>query len=97
VKHGALVIVDGVCSVAGEELEQDAWGVDLALTASQKALGTPPGLAVLVAGPRALDRFKARRTPVQNYYSDWTEWLPIMRATKRGRATSAFRREPRGR
>lgn len=80
VKHGALVIVDGVCSVAGEELEQDAWGVDLALTASQKALGTPPGLAVLVAGPRALDRFKARRTPVQNYYSDWSEWLPIMRA-----------------
>lgn len=80
VKHGALVVVDGVCSVAGEELEQDSWGVDLALTASQKALGTPPGLAVLVAGERALARFKARRTPVQNYYSDWTEWLPIMRA-----------------
>jgi alanine-glyoxylate transaminase/serine-glyoxylate transaminase/serine-pyruvate transaminase len=80
VKHGALVVVDGVCSVAGEELEQDAWGVDIALTASQKALGTPPGLAVLVAGQRALERFKARRTPVQNYYSDWTEWLPIMRA-----------------
>jgi alanine-glyoxylate transaminase / serine-glyoxylate transaminase / serine-pyruvate transaminase len=79
-KHGALVVADGVCSIAGEELQQDAWGVDLALTASQKALGTPPGLAVLVAGVRAIERFKARRTPVQNYYCDWTEWLPIMRA-----------------
>ena len=78
--HGALVIVDGVCSVAGEELAQDDWSVDLALTASQKALGVPPGLAVLVAGMRAIERFKARRSPVRNYYADWTEWLPIMRA-----------------
>ena len=79
-RHGALVVVDGVCSIAGEELDQDSWGVDLALTASQKALGTPPGLAVVVAGQRSLESFRARRTPVQNYYSDWTEWLPIMRA-----------------
>jgi alanine-glyoxylate transaminase/serine-glyoxylate transaminase/serine-pyruvate transaminase len=78
--HGTLVIVDGVCSVAGEDLAQDDWSIDLALTASQKALGVPPGLAVLVAGLRAIERFKARRSPVQNYYADWTEWLPIMRA-----------------
>lgn len=79
-RHGALVVVDGVCSIGGEELEQDSWGIDLALTASQKALGVPPGLAVLVAGPRAIERFKARTAPVGSYYTDWTEWLPIMRA-----------------
>ncbi|MBI4790192.1 MAG: alanine--glyoxylate aminotransferase family protein [Chloroflexi bacterium] len=76
----ALVVVDGVCSVAGMELQQDAWGVDIALTASQKAMGVPPGLALLVASPRALETFKARKKPVANYYGDWTNWLPIMEA-----------------
>ncbi len=76
----ALVIVDGVCSIAGMELEQEAWGVDVALTASQKAIGVPPGLALLVASPRALAAFRERRKPVPNYYADWTSWLPIMQA-----------------
>lgn len=79
-EHGALVIVDGVCSVAGEELRAEDWGVDLVLTASQKAIGVPPGLALVVVGPRALDAFRRRRTPVGNYYADWTHWLPIMEA-----------------
>ena len=79
-KYGVLVIVDGVCSVAGEELHMDAWGVDLALTASQKAIGVPPGLALLMIGPRALEAFQKRNTPVLNYYADWTNWLPIMQA-----------------
>jgi alanine-glyoxylate transaminase/serine-glyoxylate transaminase/serine-pyruvate transaminase len=69
-----------VCSVAGEELRQEEWGVDLALTASQKAIGVPPGLALVVAGPRAMQAFHARKTPVGNYYADWTQWLPIMQA-----------------
>jgi alanine-glyoxylate transaminase/serine-glyoxylate transaminase/serine-pyruvate transaminase len=42
-RHGVLFIVDGVCSVAGEELRMDEWGVDVAFTASQKAIGVPPG------------------------------------------------------
>lgn len=79
-KYGALVIVDGVCSVAGEELKMDTWGVDLALTASQKAIGVPPGLALLMIGPVALEAFEKRTTPVLNYYADWNNWLPIMQA-----------------
>ncbi len=79
-KFGTLVVVDGVCSVAGEELHMDDWGVDLALTASQKAIGVPPGLALLMIGLRALDAFRKRNTPVPNYYADWTNWLPIMQA-----------------
>lgn len=79
-KYGALLVVDGVCSVAGEELRMSEWGVDLALTASQKAVGVPPGLALVVAGPRAMAAFQARKTPVLSYYSDWTNWLPIMQA-----------------
>ncbi|MGD8794586.1 MAG: alanine--glyoxylate aminotransferase family protein, partial [Anaerolineae bacterium] len=78
--HGVLVVVDGVCSVAGEEMRQDEWGVDLALTASQKAIGVPPGLALVVAGPRAMDAYYRREAPVGNYYADWSQWLPIMEA-----------------
>ena len=76
--YGALVVVDGVCAVAGEEMRQEEWGIDLALTASQKAIGVPPGLALVVAGPRAIDALRNRKTPVVNYYADWAQWLPIM-------------------
>lgn len=79
-RYGALSVVDGVCSVAGEELHMSAWGVDVAFTASQKAIGVPPGLALLVASSRAMAAFQARKTPVGSYYADWTHWLPIMRA-----------------
>jgi alanine-glyoxylate transaminase/serine-glyoxylate transaminase/serine-pyruvate transaminase len=79
-RYRALVVVDGVCGTAGEEMWQEEWGIDVALTASQKAIGTPPGLALLVAGPRAMEAFQRRETPVGSYYADWTNWLPIMRA-----------------
>jgi len=79
-EYGVLTVLDGVCSVAGEELRQEAWGIDLALTASQKAIGVPPGLALLVARPRAMDAWRTRHTPVGNYYADWSRWLPIMEA-----------------
>jgi alanine-glyoxylate transaminase/serine-glyoxylate transaminase/serine-pyruvate transaminase len=81
-QYGALVIVDGVCSVAGEEMRQEEWGIDLALTASQKAIGVPPGLALVMAGPRAMDVFHDRKQPVSNYYADWTRWLPIMESVE---------------
>ena len=79
-QHNALVVVDGVCSVGGMELQQDGWGVDVTFTASQKAIGVPPGLALLVASQRALESFKKRESPVASYYSDWANWLPIMEA-----------------
>lgn len=79
-RYGVLSVVDGVCSVAGETLLMDEWGVDLALTASQKAIGVPPGLALLVAGPKAMQLFQQRRSPVMSYYADWTNWLPVMQA-----------------
>ncbi len=78
--HGVLTVVDGVCSIAGEELRQDEWGVDIALTASQKAIGVPPGLALLVASPKAMEVFQNRKSQVRNFYADWNEWLPIMKA-----------------
>lgn len=79
-KYNTLSILDGVCSVAGEELNQDEWGLDVVLTASQKAIGVPPGLALLMASEKAMQVWENRKTPVSNYYADWNNWLPIMRA-----------------
>ena len=79
-KYNVLVVVDGVCSVAAEELRMDDWGVDVAFTASQKAVGVPPGLALAVASKNAMHTFSNRKHPVASYYSDWANWLPIMQA-----------------
>jgi alanine-glyoxylate transaminase / serine-glyoxylate transaminase / serine-pyruvate transaminase len=79
-RYGALSLVDGVCATAGEEFRQSEWGVDACVTASQKALGVPPGLAIAVMGPKAIAAFEARKTQVRAYYADWGEWLPILRA-----------------
>jgi alanine-glyoxylate transaminase/serine-glyoxylate transaminase/serine-pyruvate transaminase len=82
-KHGALVVVDGVCATGGEAFRQDAWGIDVCLTASQKAIGVPPGLALVVAGPNALQAWRARKTKVASLYLDFGEWLPIMEGYER--------------
>ncbi|KAM3589683.1 hypothetical protein VKS41_000539 [Umbelopsis sp. WA50703] len=75
-----LVVVDGVCSVGSEEIRFDEWKLDAVITASQKALGVPPGLCIVAVSQQALQVFKTRKTPVAGYYSNWNKWLPIMTA-----------------
>ncbi len=79
-EHGALSVVDGVCATAGAEFRQSAWGVDVCITASQKAIGVPPGLALVMMSPQAMEAYEARSAAVQNYYADFANWLPIMQA-----------------
>ena len=86
-KYNTLSILDGVCSVAGEEIQQEEWGIDVVLTASQKAIGVPPGLALLVVSQKAMGIFKNRKTPVGNYYADFNNWLPIMQAYENRQAS----------
>jgi len=86
-QYGAVSVVDGVCATGGEEFRQEEWGVDICLTASQKALGVPPGLAILMVSPLALDSFRKRRTPVANYYVDFANWLPVMEAYEARKAS----------
>ncbi len=83
-KHGALVVVDAVCSLGAEEIRATAWGLDVVFAGSQKALGAPPGLAVLTASPAAQAAHAARTRPVASMYADFAEWLPIMRAYEAG-------------
>lgn len=79
-KYDVITVLDGVCSVGGEEIRQQEWGIDIVLTASQKAIGVPPGLALLVASEKAINAFRQRKTAVRNYYADWNNWLPVMQA-----------------
>ncbi|MDJ0955693.1 MAG: aminotransferase class V-fold PLP-dependent enzyme [Arenicellales bacterium] len=53
-KHPALLYVDGVSSIGSIDFRMDEWGVDLAITGSQKGLMLPPGLGMVCASPRAL-------------------------------------------
>ncbi|MEW6717695.1 MAG: alanine--glyoxylate aminotransferase family protein [Chloroflexota bacterium] len=51
-----LICVDAVSSLGGVKIEMDAWGLDLVLTSSQKALALPPGLGLCATSDRALER-----------------------------------------
>jgi len=79
-ESGTLAVFDGVCATAGERFEMAAWGADLYFTGSQKALGLPPGLALMVAGERALAAREARKAPAPPLFLDWGSWLPVHRA-----------------
>lgn len=68
--HPALFMVDCVASLACMPFEMDAWGVDVAMSASQKGLMTPPGLAFVAANDRA---HKAHQNAnMKTLYWDWT-------------------------
>jgi aspartate aminotransferase-like enzyme len=64
-----LVLVDAVSSFAGTEIAVDAWGLDLCLTSSQKALALPPGLAFCAANDRVLER--AEQVSGRGWYFDF--------------------------
>jgi aspartate aminotransferase-like enzyme len=52
-KYGSLFIVDAVSILGGDELPVDRWGIDVCVTASQKALAGPPGVAPISISSRA--------------------------------------------
>ena len=66
---GALVVVDAVSSLGAVQLETDAWGLDVVVAGSQKALMTPPGLSLATVSEKAWDR--SRRSTMPRYYFDW--------------------------
>ena len=63
VGHPALLYVDGVSSVACIDFRMDEWGVDLAVSGSQKGFMLPTGLAIVAASPKALAATKTAKCP----------------------------------
>jgi alanine-glyoxylate transaminase/serine-glyoxylate transaminase/serine-pyruvate transaminase len=70
-RHDALFMVDAVASLGCMPFNMDAWGVDVAISGSQKGMMAPPGLAFVAANARAREVHKTAglRTP----YWDWTD------------------------
>ena len=76
-RSGALYVVDGVAATGGVEETMDPMGIDMLLTCSQKAFGVSPGLAMLWAGKRAMEK-RATLGRIPESYVDFDKWLPIM-------------------
>ena len=64
-----LFFVDTVSGFLGTELRVDDWGIDIALTSSQKAFALPPGIAFAAVSDRLLER--AKTIPHRGYYFDF--------------------------
>jgi aspartate aminotransferase-like enzyme len=75
---GALSVVDAVSSLGAVPLETDAWGIDVVASGAQKALMTPPGLAMASASPAAWERSATADSP--RFYWDWEK-------TRKGQST----------
>jgi alanine-glyoxylate transaminase/serine-glyoxylate transaminase/serine-pyruvate transaminase len=69
-RHDALYVVDVVASLGCVPFAMDAWGVDVAVSGSQKGLMSPPGLSFVAAGARA--REAHRKAGLRTPYWDWT-------------------------
>lgn len=67
-KSGPLLLVDGVTAVGVLPLPMDAWGIDVLVTGSQKALMLPPGLGFIALSPRAWARTEQAKLP--RFYFD---------------------------
>ena len=70
---GTLTVVDAISSLGAVPLETDAWGLDVVVSGSQKALMTPPGLATTSVSSAALAA--ARESRSGRFYFDWARTL----------------------
>ena len=62
-KHPALLLVDGVSSIGCYDFRMDEWGIDVAVTGSQKGFMLPPGLAIVGFSPKALAAVESANLP----------------------------------
>jgi aspartate aminotransferase-like enzyme len=71
-----MVIVDGVAATGGVEAYMD-WGIDVLFTCSQKCFGVSPGLVIMWASARAIQKRKSL-PPIPESYVDFEKWIPVM-------------------
>jgi len=64
----ALLYVDCVTSLGGQQVEAEAWGIDYGYSCSQKSLGCPPGIAPVTISERAVAAMQRHLGPVPYYY-----------------------------
>jgi len=72
-EHGLFIVVDAVSSLGGVPLPVDAWGIDVCVSVANKALETPPALALLSISPRTWELVEARQAK-RGWYLDLKTW-----------------------
>ncbi len=77
-EHGALVLVDGISSIAGSPFLFDEWDLDFAVVSSQKCLMSSPGMSLAVVGERAWEAMEHGGMP-----RAYLDFLPIRRTLDR--------------
>ncbi|MHB1623924.1 MAG: pyridoxal-phosphate-dependent aminotransferase family protein [Candidatus Dormibacteria bacterium] len=75
---GVVMVLDAVAGVGGMPVEMADAGIDVVITASQKALGLPPGLAIVAVSHRALE-MRRKLGHCGSYFMDWLNWEAPMR------------------
>ncbi|HET6264108.1 MAG TPA: alanine--glyoxylate aminotransferase family protein [Usitatibacter sp.] len=69
-KHGAMVIMDAVTSLAGTPVRVDEWGIDAIYSASQKCLSCTPGLSPVSFNERVVEHVRNRRDKIHSWFMD---------------------------
>ena len=69
-EHGALAVVDAVCTLSTMPLEKDAWGVDVVITGSQKGLSSLPGVALIAFSDAAWEQVQQHPGPKPHWCLD---------------------------
>lgn len=85
-EHDLLLLVDAISSLGGIEMEVEEWGIDICVTASQKCLEAPPGLAIVSISKHAWEAMEAKAPTGHGFYLDlliwreysekWGDWHP---------------------
>ena len=78
-RHPALLFADGVSSIASIDFRMDEWGVDIAVSGSQKGFMLPTGLAIVAVSPKALDATKSASLP-----RGFFDFEPMLKANRDG-------------
>lgn len=78
-KHPALLMVDTISGLASADFRFDEWGVDVAISGSQKGLMLPPGLSFNAVSARALEANKNAALP-----NSYWQWADMIEANQRG-------------
>jgi aspartate aminotransferase-like enzyme len=77
-KHPEIVyIVDGVAASGGADQYMDSMGIDVVLSCTQKAFGVAPGLTMVWASKKAMEK-RATLGAIPESYIDFDKWLPVM-------------------
>ena len=77
-RNGCIYMVDAISSFLADEFSMKEGGVDLCITASQKALALPPGLSFVVVSPGMIQE-RIGKIPKRTYYFDFEEYLVNMK------------------